>query len=183
MKCKKCKKKNVRQAKFCYKCGNKFTKDEINEAMNKGLIVKILKLKDWYDTITLSKITGSIYYKIASILLVLGIGVFFIINNGSKFKIMDNNTYSYKYNSKYKEYYIYPKSDNLNLSLYLPHEVDNIYLKSYNNSNELLNTEEIKDISNMKIELNNNDIFYYKLSLSKKENNKNTIKFYVLGGE
>ena len=71
MKCKKCNKKNVRQANYCHYCGNKFSEKEREEAKEKGFIAKVLKVKDWYETITLSKITGSIYWKIGSILVIL----------------------------------------------------------------------------------------------------------------
>ena len=67
--------------------------------------------------------------------------------------------------------------------LYLPHGVEKIYLKSYDKEDTLVEETTIKDFQNWKVALSNSKTLYYKLSLSKEENSKNTIQFYVLKKE
>ena len=178
MKCKKCGFKNVTQAKYCYKCGNSFTKEEHNEAVSKSIITKITKLKDLYDTVTLSKITGSIYFKIATILLVLAIGIYSMFKNGSDFHVLDGDNYTYKYNEKLNEYYLYLDDRETSLNLYLPHEINTFYVTYYDKDNNLLEKNTYYNLDDIKVKVEDTDN-YYKISYEETENSQNTIKLYT----
>ena len=184
MKCRKCKEINVSQANYCYKCKERFTKKEQENARNESIWYKIRKAKDWYDTLTISKITGSIWFQILSIIIVLIIGINFIYEKGSYLKIEDSSSYTYNYNAKEKEYYLYLKENEAKLNIYVPHQVENFTFKYFDEYNNILKEESINDINNIKVTIdNNNPKNYYKISVSDKDDAKNTIKFYVFRGE
>ena len=181
MKCKRCEYINVNHANYCYKCGNEFTKKEQASSQEKSIWHKLVKLKDWYDKLTLSKITGSKTFQALSIIITIIIGGYFIYKNGYQMKLLANDNYTYAYNTKDKEYYVYPKEKETPLNIYAPNEVKEIYIKYYENDT-LVNEQSINDLNNILVEVNPSNInSYYKLSYEKEENDINTIKVYVLG--
>lgn len=178
MKCKKCGHNNVTQASFCFKCGNNFTKEEKELAIKKSFITKYNKLKEWYDKLTLSKITSHIVFKIVTVLIVLFIGVYSIYKDGTRLKVIDGEGYSYKYNNKLNEYYLYLDKEESSLNLYLPHYV-NTYKVSYYDSNdkelESNNYDSLDDIV-IKIDDVSN---YYKISY---DDSNDYVKIFALRG-
>lgn len=180
MKCKKCNKNNVIQANYCTYCGNKFTKKEKEYYKEKGLLVRLIKIKDWYDTITLSKLTGSIYWKVGTILIVLLVGLYYLFLNGNQFKIIDSNDYTFEYNSKLKEYYVYTETEETNLLLYLPHQEDKIYINTYSYNDEKIGTKSLSTKEKMILTPSTKESYYYNISLKKEEKSKNTIKVFVI---
>ena len=180
MKCKKCNHKNVSQARYCFKCGNMFTKEEREKELNKSFVTKYKKIKEWYDKLTLSKITSHIAFKILTVLIVLFIGIYSVYKDGVKLKVIDGENYTYKYNSKLDEYYLYLNTEESNLNLYLPKKVDKFYVSYYNAKDELLNENTYDNLSDIKINVDNVSN-YYKVSLD--ETGKDSIKLYVLGSE
>ncbi|MBQ8132185.1 MAG: zinc ribbon domain-containing protein [Bacilli bacterium] len=174
MKCKKCGYNNVRQAKYCFRCGNKYTKKEIEEAQVKGLIMKYIQVKDWYDTLTLSKITGSILFKIASIVFVAFIGFSMYTSYGNSFRILESKSYDFSYHKKNHEYYIYVHNDSTSLNLYLPHLVDQYTIQTFEKSGTKIDKKTIEKLEDYTLVAS--DEHYYTISID----SKNIIKFYVL---
>ena len=180
MKCKKCEYVNVNHANYCYECGNEFTKKEQKAAQGKSVWHKLVKLKDWYDKLTLSKITGSIIFHVFTIIITILIGGYFIYKNGYQMKLLENDNYTYQYNTKEKEYYVYPKESETLLNIYAPSEVKEFYIKYYESDN-LVSESSTNDLSNVKVVVNSSNLnSYYTLSYDKNENDINTIKVYVL---
>ena len=74
--------KNIKEAGFCRKCGKKLTTEEKEKKVD-GLLYRILKAWDVITHyITLEFITDHIICKILVIVVILGIGIFNIVNNG-----------------------------------------------------------------------------------------------------
>lgn len=179
MKCKKCNYKNVSQARYCFKCGNLFTKEERDLAVKKSFVTKYNKVKEWYDKLTLSKITGHILFKILTVLVVLFIGVYGVYKDGNRFKVIDGEEYTYKYNNKLNEYYLYLNKEEINLNLYLPHNVNKFIVSYYDEKNNELEKNEYDNLSDIKIKINNVSN-YYKITY---DNSRDYIKIYALKGD
>ena len=133
MKCNKCKSENILKANYCQKCGQKFTDKEKEEAYKKTLFGKIdafLKIK---NIATLNVITGNIIFKIVSLLIVLGIGLYFLFTVGINTKILNSKDYQIYFNKESNEYYLIvdDKKDSIELSLYRPNRTKEMTIYTY----------------------------------------------------
>ena len=98
MKCVKCKCDNNYSSNYCKECGNKFTKKEQNKA-KRWKLVWFLEKKDKIKSLwKFSFITDSKIFKIATILIVLGIGIYSFFINGINFKLLKSDYYKLQYN-------------------------------------------------------------------------------------
>ena len=172
LKCPRCKKRNVTQAKYCYKCGYKFKTNEIKDAKQNGLAYYLKMYFDWTEKF---KITDWKIWKILSIILILYTGINYVIKNGYELKIENSNDYIYSYNKDLNEYYVYLNHDEENIKLYLPHEIKNLYVYHYNENNEVLSKDIYNDFNNIKITADDNNLYYYIIALNEKENKSNEI--------
>lgn len=159
MKCKRCKKRNSYKANYCFNCGREFRKLEKEDAINTGFVAFIKCVREGYDTITLSHITGTWQFRLISILVVLAIGIWGIVQNGTHLKILKSDNYSFQYNDVLKEYYVYTKEDETKLNLYSIGSKDSITVSLFNNS-ELLSKKEFADFSNIVLPSVNDDNYY-----------------------
>lgn len=159
MKCKRCKKRNSYKANYCFRCGREFRKLEKEEAINTGFVAFLKKVREGYDTITLSHITGTWQFRLISILIVLAIGIWGIVQNGTHLKILKSDNYSFQYNDIEDEYYIYTKEDTTKLNIYSMGSKDNIKVRYFNND-ELLFEEEFTDFADLVLSSSYNDDFY-----------------------
>lgn len=187
VKCRKCETENRACASFCKNCRYEFTKEEQNKAKNKsleGIIVRIIervgKIKSVID---LSFITDKLWFQIASIVVVLGIGVFSCFQNGVHLKILKSDIYQINYNTKLNEYYLVVEEKEAKLNLYIPYQGQDIVVKHMNLEEEL-ESNTYQDGEN--IVLTNNDEDDYYLITGKGLNRKEeTLKVYIYkkGGE
>lgn len=145
MKCRKCGNKNAYQANYCYTCGNKFTKEDQEKASNEGITGVLKKSKKWYDTLTLSVITSKLWFRILSILGILFISFIGIYLNGTHLKIVESEDYSYQYNEKLKEYYLYTKDSSTKLNLYAVGKKDSLIVEYYSENGNLIVSREEKN--------------------------------------
>lgn len=133
MKCESCKSKNVLKANYCQKCGKKFTEEEKEAAYNKTIFGKIDSIKKIFDVATLNAITGHIIFKIVSLLIVLGIGIYFLLSMGINTKILDSSYYEVFYNKESDEYYLLvdDNKDSVELNIYRPNRAKEINVYTY----------------------------------------------------
>lgn len=137
--CTQCKAVNNYKANYCAKCGYKFTDEEKKEAYSKTLGGKLEKLEEAYSWITLSKITGSLPFKIISLLLVLFIGV--ITFNKSELYINKDDSYTIQYNSADKEYYLlYEEDAKRDISLNIPSKCEYLTIETYDINDDMIDT-------------------------------------------
>ena len=179
MKCIKCKKKNVSQANYCINCGYKFTEKD-KEKSKKTLPAIIFKIKDIWDTITLSKLKDKWWYRTLSFILVIGFGVFMFIQNGIHLKILKSDDYEISRIKNTNNYYLSSKNSEIKLNIYLPHEVSNIYVDYYDASGKEISKNKYSDISDITIIVDNNDNYY---NIYIDDLNKVTLYPNKLGGE
>ncbi len=173
MRCRRCKSGNSYKANYCLKCGKEFNQGDKDLAVNTGIVALIKKVRESYDDITLSTITGSWQFRLISIIIVLSIGIFGIIQNGIHLKVQKSDNYTYQYNDKDKEYYLYTKSDETKLNLYSLGEKEEIKVEYYDGSNKLINENTYDNIEDVVL-LSAKNSNYYLLKYK-----KDTLKIYI----
>ncbi len=170
MKCHKCKYENIVKASYCQKCGEKFTDKEKEIAYNKTIYGKIDKLKEIKDIVTLNIITGNIVFKIASLLIVLGIGLYFLLTVGINTKILKSNDYQIFYNKEIKEYYLLVDDnyDKVNVAMYLPNRIKDLTIYHYNLDDTLLEQENVKKEDKISLDTYKEDYYIIESKYRKK---------------
>ena len=169
--CKKCKKENILDAKYCLHCGNKFTDEEISKA-KRFTFVGILEMLDKFNSIkNLSIITENKVFRVLSIIVVLMIGAVNLFLNGNSMKLAKSDNYIIKH---YKDmYYILLDKEKTIVDLYIPNDIKYIEVELMDNDEEKNKTKyELTD----KLELSSNDKDTYYLISGIKDNLKETIK-------
>lgn len=181
MQCRKCKTENRACAKYCKSCRNEFTEQEQNKAKNKsieGIIVRILERKDKIKSyVSLSFITDKIWFQVLSILLVLGIGVYFSLQNGIHLRIEKSDAYQINYNQKLEEYYLLVKGEEAKLNLYIPYQGQDVTVKHMEGEIEVSSTiyQEKDEITLM----SNNENDYYLIIGKGLGSKEEVLKVYI----
>lgn len=179
MKCIKCTTKNINSANYCRRCGNKFLLEE-QKAAKRWTLVWFL---EWIDKIKslwkFSFITDHILFKIGSVLVVLGIGIYSVIVNGNKLKIEENPNYKIQYNTKLSEYYLIVKTNETELNLYIPHETQNLTVYHSDKNNELIEKKSYKEDEKIILETNSTEEDFYLIEAEYNENTKESLKVYI----
>lgn len=174
MKCLKCKCKNSYKANYCYQCGHKFTDEEKKKSSNNKLVKFLKFIRNIYDRLNLDNITGNIYFRIFSVVIVLLIGLFGIITNGSHLRIEKSSDYTYQYNKKDDEYYLYTDNDTTKLNLYALGEDSSIKISYYDEEANIINENSYTDYNDIILNANTFSNNYYVLS-----HKKDKLKLYI----
>lgn len=171
IRCQKCHMDNILDAKYCLKCGNKFTDEEIAKA-RRFTFVRVLELIDKINSIKdLSFITQNKIFRICLILVVLLVGALNIYFNGNSLKLTKNDNYVIKH---YKDtYYVIINQDKTILDLYIPNKINYLEVELIDN-NKQVNLNKIN--LDEKVELSSNDEDSYYLISGITKQNKETIK-------
>lgn len=134
--CAKCSTMNEYKVNYCKECGTKFEAEDHEKAFNDSFPGKLQNFINKAKDNPYSKITGSIYFKIISLVVVIGIGIFCYYQKtgiaSDKFQFVATEDYSVQYNSESNEYYIIAKSAEVSLMVYCPYELENISVSKSN---------------------------------------------------
>ncbi len=160
MKCIKCKCKNITKANYCKNCGYHFSKEEQEAAKKRTLVGKVERLEKIYKTCTLQIITGNIIFKIASLLIVLFVGIYFLFHYGNKVTILENTNYQIEYNTELDEYYLLVKDDETNLDLFVPNKIDSLDVKLLDENNQELEGKKYNKNSEIKLKTTGTSNYY-----------------------
>ena len=187
MKCQLCGHKNVKKANYCEQCGTLFTKEEKEKALTNGIDGFLRKLHTYYETLTFHFITDRLWFKILSLVLLIGFCLWIYYGKSDTLKIEDSDVYSFQYNTKEKEYYLYIPEEyfaqyngKVPLNLYVPKGYETLYVGLFNENNELLMKEEKSKTSEIILETNKNENGYYAISLN--DSLDNPLKVYIYLG-
>ncbi len=173
MKCCKCKYDNRIKANYCYKCGYKFTEEEKNAAFNE---TSVGQLENIEDKISNLDIRNHKWYKVLSVIVTLGIGLFYLFTYGFRFKILESPNYKIQYNKKVDEYYIITEESEVGIDLYAPGNDGKVKITLYNDDKEVLSSNTVSKDKKV-ILTDNGPKDYYIL-----ENKDKKLKVIVLGG-
>jgi len=178
MKCEVCKTKNIMKANYCKNCGHKFLEKEKKIYRKKTLVGKLEMIEKAYNICSLKVITSHIIFKIVSIIIILGIGIFFSINNGVNLKLLESDNYKIQYNKNENVYYLIVEDNKINLNLYVPEKCKYINLKYFDSNNNIKVEDKYEEFDN--IILNSNDSNgYYLIESIYDKNNLDQIKLFV----
>lgn len=180
MKCHKCKFDNIVKASYCHNCGEKFADKEKEEAYNKTIYGKIEKLEKIKDIASLDIITGNIIFKICSLLIVLGIGIYFLFTMGWNTKILNSIDYKLFYNTSDNGYYILVDDniDSVDVSLYRPNRLKKMIINHYDLDNNLVEKREIKKEDKVELNASSNDYYIIESKYSNKKQGKIKVVVY-----
>lgn len=180
MKCHKCKSENILKANYCQKCGEKFTDKEKEEAYNKTIFGKIDKLKKIKDIVTLNVITGNIIFKIISLLVVLGIGIYFLLTIGINTKILNSKDYQIFYNKESSEYYLLvdDNKDWIELNLYRPNRTKKMTIYTYDLDDKEKTKKEVSKDDRITLNTYQDDYHIVESKYSNKKQDKLKIFIY-----
>jgi len=178
MKCIKCNVKNINKANYCKECGYHFSEEEQKAARKHTFVGFLEMIEDAKSIGTLSFITGHIAFKIASIVIILLIGINFWINQGTDFVLLNSEHYDIYYNTDLHEYYLLSLEDEIPLNFYKPNRVENILIHHYDHDGNLI--EELTYEDNVDVILEAHDKDYYILDVDYLEEDVEAIKLYVL---
>lgn len=178
IKCTSCSTKNIDEAKFCRKCGKEFTKEE-KEKTKKGIIVSVLSFWDnLMDKISLDFIKSNKIFRIIVLVVIIGFGIFNIVQNGLNMKINKSENYKIQYNNENNEYYIISQAEQTNLSLYVPSRSKKTILKLYDENNKVIEEVTIEEGKQIVVE-DTGKGNYYVCEAEYGNNNIDRIKFLV----
>ena len=142
MKCPKCQTLASYKANYCEKCGYTYTEEEKKEAYSKTLGGKLEKLEEAYSWISLSKITGSLPFKIVSLLMVLFIGISTF--NKAELYINKDDSYTIQYNSIEEEFYlIYEEGASHDINLNIPSKCEYLTIEAFDEGDYLIDSFDI----------------------------------------
>lgn len=175
--CKHCKEKNIYKAQFCSKCGHPFSEKDREEAYSKTIFGMINKLEELYSWMSLDKITGSTLFKVASIAVVLGLGIVSVYKNGTEFRILDHDSYDVQYNTLTDEYYLLSNSDIIKVSLYLPGQSEEIKIVQMDEKGNILDSEVVSLTE--EIQLVNDTKYIYRLEADSGDGNVHSLTLRV----
>ena len=177
--CPKCKKKNIKKASFCIDCGYEFKEEEQEKAYKKTIYYWIEKLEDFNDKITLSFITDHIAYKIGSLLIILGIGIFYYFTRGINTRLLNDSSYDLYYSSKNDSYYVVldDSTSKANIHLYIPNRAKKIDVNHYTSNDKLLSSKKYNKKKG--IELGPTEDDYYILTSTYSNNKEEDLKLYI----
>ena len=178
MKCIKCGTKNVHNANYCKKCAYEFSLVEQKAAEKWTLIGIVKRIEDLKEKITFGWLFDNLIFKIIFVLVVLLIGLIFVFNNGFEFKLLENDSYSIKYNEELEEYYLLTKEDKVDLSMYIPKDIDKFNVKLYDNNNIMLSDLDYKVDDNIVL-FSNDNLSYYVLEVKYDDDNSDILKLFV----
>ena len=177
MKCIKCGTKNVHNANYCKKCSYEFSLEEQKAAEKWTFIGIVKRIEELKEKITFGWIFDNLIFKIISVLVVLLIGLSFVFSNGSEFKLLENDSYSIKYNEELEEYYLFTSEDKVDLSLYIPKDIEKFIVRSYESEDVMLSNLDYKVDDNI-ILFSNDNLSYYVLE-AKYDDNSDMLKLFV----
>ena len=185
MKCESCKKKNMRKANYCKKCGRKFTEEEKENAKKVGIDVILDAYTTVKDFITLEMFTNIKIVKVFFVLLVLAVGIYMVCTRGWNLRVVQGEDYIVKYNQEKDTYYVLfdyqfqeePPLEEVDVSVYVPNRIETLDLEYYDESNNLLETEEHAKEDRYTLTVNLKENNYYILSNHDKKEEK--VKIYV----
>lgn len=178
MKCIKCRQENINSANYCKKCGYHFSKSEQKIAKSHTLVGKLENIEQAYKVCSLKIITDNIIFKIVSLLIIIALGIFFVMQNGTIVKIKDSKEYNIQYNTKLDEYYLLVNQDETNLNLYIPNKTESFNIKLMDLDNNLIEEDNYKDTDNITLNINGIDD-YYLLESFYSDKESSVLKLYV----
>ena len=180
MKCSKCGFENIIKASYCNECGTKFSEEEKKKAYRKTIYGKLETIEKLKAIITLENLTGHIIFKIISLIIVLGIGIYFLFTMGIDTKLLKSKEYEIFYNKEENQYYLLVDDtySSVNVSLYRPNRVQKMTINHYDLNNTLLSEEVVEKEDTVKLNTFEDDYYVIKSHYSNDKEQELKVSVY-----
>lgn len=178
MKCTECNYETNYGSKYCNNCGADLQKanDEIYNRTVWGYADKFL---DWYDALTLKKITGNIIFKIVILLLVLAFGIFNAYSAYANIRLLKSESYEIEHDKNQGIYYIVTPDEQVNILMYIPKNAQKVIVKGITNEEETSKTEFLPDDYAKGITAKKNEFDYITVSTIRDDKISDSINLIV----
>lgn len=147
--CPKCKEVNIRVAEYCDNCGYHYDKKEMRKARYKGLVGIIYGLNDLYSLITFDFIKGKWWWRLGTIIVLLGTAFLGYYLKDSKLSIVNSENYKVEYNSTINTYMVNAKDDEVQLNLYIPKKTKKLKVEYYDSLDNVVASNEYEKNQNI----------------------------------
>ncbi|MBQ3864223.1 MAG: zinc ribbon domain-containing protein [Clostridia bacterium] len=140
MKCTRCQTDNLQIARYCSTCGQPFSDAEREAAYAQTPFGKLDKARKIKSILTLDVITGSIWYKILILLLIIALGIFLRLNGVSAFRVEKSDGYNLQYAAKTASYYVITEDTKADLRLVVPRGTVTLRVDAVDKMNNTVST-------------------------------------------
>ncbi|MBQ6603456.1 MAG: hypothetical protein IJH99_08665 [Eubacterium sp.] len=120
MKCPNCSEENLLIAQYCCSCGRPFTDKERKKAYDATIFGKVDKVRKGVEVVTLKVVTDSIWFKIATIAVIVILGFWLRSNHVNTFRLESSSDYEILYLEETKTYYLVTQADRVPVRLVAP---------------------------------------------------------------
>lgn len=179
MKCEKCGYELYYGAKFCSACGTEIPKDAYQDEYNRTVWGYADKFLNWYDTLTLKKITGNVIFKTIVLLLVLAFGIFNAYSAYANIRLLESESYEIEHDKNQGIYYIVTPDEQVNILMYIPKNAEKVIVKGIANEEEASKTEFLPDDYAKGIIAKKNEFDYITVSTIKGDKISDSINLIV----
>ena len=160
-------------------CHYEFSEEEQEAAYKKTIYYYLEKCEDFEAKINLEFITDHIAFKIASLLLVLGIGIFYLMTRGIHTTVLNAKEYNLFYYNKENTYYIIidDLKGKTDIQLYLPNRLKELNINHYQSNHKLISNQKYNKKNGIQLNPTMDD--YYELESTYSNKKKETFKLYI----
>ena len=138
MKCSHCTADNLLMANYCCACGAAFTDAERKAAYDQTVYGQIDKARRVKDIVTLEIITGSRWFKILTLLVILALGIWLRMSGVGALRLETGSGYRLEYLKETDAYYVISEADAVDLRLVVPNRTTELSAEEYDAGGTLL---------------------------------------------
>ena len=141
MKCTRCQTDNLQIAQYCCACGHPFSDAEREAAYAQTPFGKLDKARKVKSILTLDIVTGSLWYKILILILIIALGIFLRLNGISAFRVEKSDGYDLQYARNTASYYVITEGMQADLRLVVPKGTVKLTVESVDTANHTVSKQ------------------------------------------
>ena len=130
LKCTRCQTDNLQIARYCSAWGHPFSDAEREATYAHTPFGKLDKARKIKSILTLDVITGSLWYKILILVLILALGIFLRLNGVRAFRVEKSDGYDLQYMARTASYYVITEDTHADLRLVVPKGTDSLVVEA-----------------------------------------------------
>ena len=127
-------------AQYCCVCGNPFTEEERKAAYDETVYGKVDKVRKVKDHVTLGFITGSRWFKVLTLLVILALGIWLRVSGAKSLRLESGEGYRIEYLEETDIYYLIARQDAVDLRLVVPGGTTELTIEELDGSGSLISS-------------------------------------------
>ena len=129
--CKGCGHENRIKANFCEDCGQAFSQEERDEAYRHTIFGFLDKVENMLAMAQFKFLTDNLIFKSVLLVTIFSLGIFTMYQNGLEMRIEPSEQYEVYFDEAMDRYVLMTEDLEINLDLYVPHQIDRIALQQF----------------------------------------------------